>query len=254
MPLLSDTKGARKPGLLTTRRGTLAVAALVASLAGVLLLLFTENYRDSVAGEGEPARVLVANTLIAKGSAGDVLAGQRGFRTATVRADQVKQGAITDAAVLRGTVARQDVLPGQQLMASDFKAAGGAASSRLAGDQRAMSVPGDAVKGATGTVRTGDRVDVFVSFESNGKGKPVVRNLLSDILVLRAPETGKRDGEFILRVPVKAVPHVAYTADRGGLWLVLRPGAGASEPDAPPVSLNNVLTAERRQLSKGAGR
>lgn len=254
MLLLSDNKRPRKPGLLTTRRGTLAVAALAAGLAGVMLLVFVNNYRDSVAGEGQPARVLVANALIEKGSAGDVLAGEGVFRTASVRADQVKDGAVTDPALLRGSVARRDVLPGQQLMATDFVPARGAATSRLAGSQRAMSVPGDAVKGAKGTASTGDRVDVYASFEADGSGKAVVRQLLRDVLVLRAAEAGQRDGEFVLRVPVKAVPHVAYAADRGGLWLALRPGTGARETTAPTVTLESVLAADARELERGVGR
>jgi Flp pilus assembly protein CpaB len=252
MLLLPTNKGPGKPSLLTTRRGTIAVAAGVAALAGVLLMVFVSNYRSSVAGEGEPAGVLVANALIEQGSAGQVLATERRIRTASVRADQVKEGAVTDPATLRGKVAVRDVLPGQQLMATDFGPAGNAVSSRLGSRHRALSVPVDGVHGLKGALRVGDRVDVYASFGTEGGGAtpPVLRRILPDILVLNTgAETEEGGGDVtklssvVLRVPADKVTHVAFTADHGKVWLALRPGAGARDGRAPVVTLKTVMSS-----------
>jgi Flp pilus assembly protein CpaB len=249
----SNKSGPRGRGLLATRRGTILVAVGAAILAASVLFVFISNYRDSVANEGEGAKVLVADGLIQKGSSGDVLATERMFRTATVRVDQLRPGAVTDPAVLRQRIAQRDILPGQQLIATDFATAGPGLPDKLAGHQRAMGISVDGVHGLDGPLRIGDRVDVYAAFGTTnaGIGIPVIKKIVDDAMVLRpvraqgtkAAEGGAVGVErgVVLRVPSRLVPKVALTSDVGRIWLVARPGAGVREAPDEIVSIESVL-------------
>ena len=59
----------------------------------------------------------------------------------------------------------------------------------------------------------------------NVQGKPVIKLLLSNVLVLRAPTLGA--GMYTLRVPENRAAWLAYASDNGHLWFVLRPASGA---------------------------
>lgn len=249
-------------GPLSTRRGTVAAAGVVALLAGLVLLFALQQYRGAVAGEGEAARVVVANALIAQGSAGDVLPSEGLVKVTEVRADQLKEGAITDPAALSGRVTAREVSPGQQLTRADLAAAGGAMQSKLAGGDRAVGVPIEGAQGINGAVRTGDRVDVLAAFntreEGGGTDRPVVKTLMQNVLVLSAPgvtpegETGGGKG-VVLRVGDRSAADLAFAAQNGVVWLTLRPGAGARDPKKELVSLDTVLFDRPVLESRGGG-
>jgi Flp pilus assembly protein CpaB len=266
MPLIRRyaSVGARG-GLLSTRRGTVAVAVGVALLAAAILVTFLNHYRTSIAGEGEPARVLVANGLIAKGSSAQVLTSEKMVRTVRVRKSQLAEGAVSDPATIRGQVAVEEILAGQQLNASDFTPARDPVAIKLGAADRAIAVPVDAVHGLAGPVQAGDHVDVLVGFngESSGGGAagagmnvPVVKKILDDVLVLRASGASEQaKGNVVLRVPARLVSHVAYAADNGLLWLTLRPAAGAREARSEVVTLEKVLVrAKPVPLNRNGGK
>jgi hypothetical protein len=50
--------------LLSTRRGTVFVGAFAAFVAAGALMLYLDNYRDSVSDSSRPVNVLVAKELI----------------------------------------------------------------------------------------------------------------------------------------------------------------------------------------------
>ena len=60
--------------LVSTRRGTLLVAALIALLAGASILVYLNSYRESLKSQGALVTVLVAKGTIHKGTAGSVVA------------------------------------------------------------------------------------------------------------------------------------------------------------------------------------
>ncbi len=239
--------------MLSTRGGSAAVALVSALLAGAILMVFLSRYRDSVDGESKAATVLVAQRLIEKGSSGDVIATEGLYQTARVRRGELKQGAISDPANVRSKVATTDILPGQQLTAKDFAKAGDAVTNKLAGDERAISIPLDGAHGMIGEVKAGDRVDVIAGFnwEQNGTGRaiPVARVLMQNVLVLRAP-TGRAGGtatsrgqtkNMVLKIRDTKAAQVAFSAENGKIWIVNRPKAGAKEGDQGIVTLETVL-------------
>jgi hypothetical protein len=58
--------------LLKTRQGTIVVGVAAAVLAAILLLVYLSHYRSSVKGSTEPVTVLVAQSLIPKGTSGSI--------------------------------------------------------------------------------------------------------------------------------------------------------------------------------------
>ena len=50
--------------LISTKRGTIIVAAAAALLAGILILIYLNGYRSSVKAEGAPVTVLIAQDNI----------------------------------------------------------------------------------------------------------------------------------------------------------------------------------------------
>jgi Flp pilus assembly protein CpaB len=240
--------------VLSTRGGAAGVAVVAALIAGVLLIVFLNSYRNSVNGDNKSAPVLVAQKLIEKGSSGDVIATQGLYQATRLKKSDLKNGAISDPAILRNQVASKDILPGQQLTSRDFTKSDGSVVTKIAGSQRAIAVPLDNAHGMLGDIHTGDRVDVIGGFNwepANGAARsiPVTRVLMQNVLVLRAPIAGARSGgvgasgtrNVVLQVPDAKAAEVAFSSDNGKIWLVERPKAGARQTSPSIVSIDTIL-------------
>jgi Flp pilus assembly protein CpaB len=219
--------------VLSSRGGAIAVAILAAIIAGVLLFAFVQRYRNKQDASGATTAVFVASKLIPQGASADLVASEQLLERTTLRGSQVQSGAIADPSVLHGEVATTNIYPGQQITAADFTTASGI-TSELTSDMRAVSVPVDSAHGLIGFVHTGDHVEVLASYTggaANSRG--TVTNLIQDVLVLNAPSSsgggvGNNNSDIVLRVSNHDAASVAYAADNGKVWVVLRPPLGAS--------------------------
>ena len=247
--LKKDSKGP-----LSSKNGSVLAAVVTAALAGLIIMVFLNQYRDNVNKDGVPTPVLIAEKLIEQGASGDTIGAAGLFKADDVPRDQLKAGAVTDAATLRGKVAVDDILPGQQLTVGDFKAAGRGVVTKLGPDQRAMKIAFDDAHGLIGTVRKGDRVDVLSGFlveSAATRQRPIVRTLMQNLLVLDAPAAVKAGGgvgggsgkakEVTLRVTDKQAPKLAFAADNGKLWLLLRPQNGRDAETQSLVTMESML-------------
>lgn len=219
---------------LGTRRGSFVVAAVAAALAAAALAAYLNNYKKDVRGGTLPTQVLIADRLIPKGTSGDAVASGRLFRPATISESAVKALALTDAAALTGKTAAHDIYPGQQITSADFKSGADPLRGRLTGTQRALAIPVDTAHGLIGSVRTGDKVDVFGSFTGGSSGgRGVLRTIAQDVLVLKAPSGSNSNNNstttqqsVILRLTDSQSARMAYAADNGKVWFALRPPSG----------------------------
>lgn len=244
-------------GPLSSKNGSIAAAVVTAVIAGLLIVGFLSQYRNNVNNEAVPTPVVVAQQLIEQGTSGDSAGAQGLFKSSEVPRDQLKAGAVTDPATLRGKIAASEILPGQQLTDADFKPRGNGIVTKLAADQRAMSVSFDSAHGVAGNVRVGDHVDVLAGFEVTGSGganRSVLRMLMQDVLVLGVPKKaaagGVRSGgnatsDVTLRVATSAAPKLAFAADNGKLWLVLRPQNGEKLDRLTLVTLSSLLVGAK---------
>jgi Flp pilus assembly protein CpaB len=224
-------------------------------VAAIVIVVFLNQYRDNVKNGGVPTTVLVAGKLIEKGASGETIGAEGLFKPSELPRDQVKSGALTDASTLRGKVAVADILPGAQLTAADFKAAGSGIITKLAADQRAITLSLDNAHGMVGSVRTGDHVDVIVGFmvdNALGRQRPLTRTLMQNVLVLNAPtESASRGGlasgggnqakPVTLRISRQDAPKLAFAADNGKVWLALRPQNGEPVESPSPITVESLL-------------
>lgn len=242
-------------GPLSSKGGSLAAAVVTAVLAGLVIVVFLNQYKDNVNSDGVPTPVLVADKQIPVGASGDSIGENEGFKSTEVPKNQLKQGAITDAAVLRGKVATSDILPGQQLTSADFKPAGSGVITKLDSEQRAVTLPLDKAHGMIGQLRVGDHVDVLAGFlveTGGGRPRPVMRNVAQDVLVLSVPKaaTGaavsgsSRPQEIGLRVSNVSAPKVAFAAEFGKVWLALRPANGEDVSKRSLVTIESLLFSQ----------
>jgi Flp pilus assembly protein CpaB len=241
--------------ILSTREGTLAFAVVAALLAIAFLLVFMRGYKRSLDQGAEPVTVLVAKGQLSKGSSGDLIAGKGLFQATGFKREQVKEGAITDPSSLRGLVAAQNIVPGQQLTTADFTKPRDPVLSKLGEDQRAVTVPLDAAHGMIGLVHAGDHVDVFAGFQVQPDGatrpRPVLRVLFQDVEVLKAPPVGDKGTQglnqqnqvqnLVLRVNDKQAVELAFASDNGKVWVALRPQAGATQDKLSLTNLDRLL-------------
>jgi pilus assembly protein CpaB len=229
--------------LFTTRRGSLLVGAAAAVLAGIVLLVYLHSYRNSVNGASAPVSVLVAKNLIQKGTPGNIIGSSDQFQVASVPKGQLQVGALTDPAALSGRVAVTDIYPGQQLTASYFAyAPPGTLQTKIAGADRAIAVTMDSEHGMVGQIGAGDHIDIYVGLNRLGPNgtQPIIKLLMADVTVLRAP-LGGGTGLYTLRASGRQAPVLAYAADNGRLWFVLRPASGAKTVIPGFISAQTLL-------------
>jgi Flp pilus assembly protein CpaB len=203
-----------------------------------LLFVFVQQYRKNVNHTAADTPVFVATGYIPRGTAASVVASGQLLQRTLVKSTGVRLGAITDSSLLRGEVATTDIYPGTQITATDFSATGVTIASQLTGTDRAIAVPVDSAHGLVGFVTAGDHVDLLASF-GGGNARGAVSLLDSNVLVLSAPGASTGGGglggapasnagnNIVLRVNAQDAQKVAYVADNGKLWVLLRPPLGA---------------------------
>lgn len=253
---------------LSSKSATIMGAVVAVVLAALIIVIFLKQYRENINKDGVPTPVLVATQLIEQGSSGDSIGADGQFKATEVPRDQLKTGAVTDAGKLRGKIAVADILPGQQLTGGDFTTAGSGPVTKLGPDERGIMVSLDNAHGLNGAIKPGDHVDVFSGFlvdrGANGL-RPVLKTLIQNVLVLTTPPATKRSTvgsgsnkpkEVMLRVKSTQAPELAFAADNGKLWLLLRPQNGEDIDRRTLVNLESVLLGGKviKADASGSGR
>jgi Flp pilus assembly protein CpaB len=235
-----------------TRGGAVVLCVAAAVIAGILLLVYLNSYRDSVNSDNDTSPVLVAKALIPRGTAGSEIGTKQLYQGAEFKKKDLKTGALADPAYLVGRVAVTDILPGEQLTAASFSAeTTNAINTKITGKQRAISVSVDNVHGSLAELKPGDHVDIYVGLGGRGQnGQALVKLFRANVLVMAVPGkanpanlSGSTDpgGNLILRVNnQKDAAAFAYAADNSQLWFVLRPFSGA-KPTTPATATVDTL-------------
>ena len=226
--------------LLQTRRGTIILGIVAAVLAAIALLVYLNQYRNSVNSGAQPVSVLVAKSLIQKGTPGNIVGTTGLYELTNLPKKQVKTGAFVDPATLTGKVATIDIYPGQQLTAADFGVANGAAlTQNLTADQRAVVIPLDSPGEVGGQIGAGDRVDVWVGLSAqaaSGVARPLVREVLQDMYVM-----GTNGTNVTLRATPRESGELIFASSNAKIWLVLRPAVGSKTTRPPLITVNDLL-------------
>jgi Flp pilus assembly protein CpaB len=239
----------------------LVLGGLAALVAGALLLIYVAQVRQDANSQSATVSVLVANKLIPQSSSGDVIASQKWYSVVSTPKDQVKDGAITDPASISGKIASHDIYPNQQLTTSDFAdAPTDAVTTKITGNQRAISIPLDSAAGLTPFLQAGDHVDILAGFNvipigangaplsGNSQARPVEKVIAQDIKVLEVPSssssttgTGSNTGNIVVQVTDQQAWDIAFAINNGTVFLAGTPQAGNVSSKPSLVTLETML-------------
>ena len=256
--------------LTSTKRGTLLLAGVAALVAGALILIYLNGYRNSVKSEGAPATVLIARANIPKGTSGTVIASKHLLRTTTMRESQLREGAFSDPANLAGQVVTREIYKGSQLTAASFSPGGETLASSLSSTDRIVAVPLDSAHGLIGEVDAGSHVDIFAGFNivplrpdgtpvAGGQARAVLKRIITNVPVVniagKSGGLGSNTTNVLVQLTDKQAAELAFASDNGKVWLAMRPGAGAksSPPDLVTVETLLLGTAPLRVLRSFRG-
>lgn len=227
----------------SSRGLTLAIGIGAAVLAGILLLVYLNQYRSSVDSSRKDTPVLVAKNLIPAGTSGTIIADKELYQVATLPKDDLKTGAISDPAYLNGRVAAVDIFPGQQMTTADLsQTTTEAIPTKLTGPQRAFAIPVDATRGLIGYVADGDKVDMYMSL--TGPQGNLLTLLAPSIEIMRAPVAGTNVA--LIKAPAALAQRIAFASDAGRLWFFLRPAVDAKKTPATTVTIQTLLNQAKR--------
>jgi pilus assembly protein CpaB len=222
------------------RRWPLASKVLVAVgvMLGALAFLVVRGYQDRVEAlhpaVGAPVAVVTAATDLIRGTtlSDDLLTGS------SVPSAFAPPGAVRDAASIVGRVLESDVAAGEIITRSRLAgSAVGPVAALVPDGLRAVIVSGGL---PAGTLRAGDRVEVFATY---GGGRPHTELVATDLEVVRVlsdaaaepgiggATTGDAGVALVLLVDGDAAARLAYAKTFGQLQLaILAPDAATRTP------------------------
>ncbi len=163
---------------MNVRRTTLLIAIVLAVGTGWLTLTYLSSLHPA---DNEPRAVLVATQ--------DIPARERitstMFHTEMRGAKSLEPDAISDATHATGALALITIPAGSQITASEVGTnVASALPVRLRPGMRAVSIPVDRVKGVSGLIQPGDRVDVIAVPPQHGDSPAKAVTILRGIRVL----------------------------------------------------------------------
>lgn len=151
---------------MNVRRTTLLVAIVLAVGTGWLTLTYLSSLKPTV---NQPRQVLITTQEI---PAREHITSTM-FQVETRSGDSLQPDALSNPNQANGALALITIPSGSQLTASQIGMnAPSALPVRLAPGMRAVSIPIDRVKGVSGLIQPGDRVDVIAIPPSRGNGPP----------------------------------------------------------------------------------
>lgn len=171
---------------MNVRRTTLLIAVLLAAGTGWLTLNYLSVLKSQSQASGAPRLVIVAAKEIPARApiTTDMLA------SVSRPASAVDPDAITDPKSIVGQLALITIPPGATITSSKIgRPANEALPVRLTPGMRAVSIETDKVKGVSGLLQPGDRVDVIAVPQKNSSQPPPAATILRGVRVLALGET-----------------------------------------------------------------
>jgi pilus assembly protein CpaB len=177
------------------RRILLIIAAVIAALGTLLVFLYVRGADARAAEQVDTVQVLTASQPIATGESYDDALAAGKIAPKGVAQNQLLQGVQTSADALKGTVALQNLLPGEQIVSDKFGTNAAEAVSPLGIPENKMAISVNLTDPdrVAGFVNPGSEVAIFVTAESGGgpiaAGGPQTSMLLDRVTVLGVGST-----------------------------------------------------------------
>ena len=235
-----STIATKVSGKVSSRGWAIALGLGAIVLATILLIVYLDRYRERVGGSTAPTPVLVAKQTIPAGTPGTIVTGSLMYAATTLPKKEVEEGAIADPQFFVGRAAALEILPGQQITATDFAASPTTnVDSQITGTQRAISVSVDNVHGSLTQLQAGDSIDLDLGLGGGQGSQSMYRLFRPNVKVLAVP--GPEGGAIVLRVDTKDAADFAFAADHTQMYFVIRPAAGAKPTVRDTATAASVL-------------
>jgi pilus assembly protein CpaB len=199
------------------------LALLLAVAATFAVFLYVRGVRDEVTTTGGRVQVIVSKVDIASGTQMDKLIAQGGFTTKGIPSDVLVEGVVSSLAQLRGQVARQSIMAGEQITTRRLGGPGTRGISiEIPAGYQAVTVPMDSSKLVGGAVGGGDHVTVYATFDNR------TLTLVPEVQVLKVDGgvtgTSNATGPLVTLAlkPIDATK-VVLAQEKGSLWFALLP-------------------------------
>jgi Flp pilus assembly protein CpaB len=245
--------------LTSYRTRNVAMAAGLAVVAAILVAVYVTSYRHRVDSGAGLVAVYVAAKDIPANTNATALSGGGYLHHENVPRRTVVAGAITTPHQLGQTVSAARILAGEQITVRQFRPlVQKGILGEIAGNQRAVLVPGDPNQLLVGQVRDGSHVDVVANIQyvvhppaaKGAAGAPADVNrvasrvILRNLLVLQAPSQSKDSNlgsaasyAILLRVSDSQAQKLFFAMKNGDWTLALRP---TNAPSDSPESVETI--------------
>jgi pilus assembly protein CpaB len=247
---------------VSTRRTSMVIAAVVlGGIASFSLYRHLDGIERQVYADARPVEVVVVDVAIAAGTSGDqALTGA--VSTRPMPAEFRPATAVASPEAIRGKVAALDLPVGTIVVENMFVDAEQARDTNaelIPEGMVAVSISVDQVRGVSGLVRPGDKVNMIVEDPTSPGTKQVLFQNVDVLFVGQTPAPQPGDdpavaaaaapaadpaagGLLTLAVPPLAASKIALVSD-AGIYLALVPSDNVPVP-VPPVNGDNLLTGE----------
>jgi Flp pilus assembly protein CpaB len=235
---------------MTYRIRNILIAVGLALVAMMLTLFYVTNYKRSVQKDSQSVQVYVAARDVAAGTSGADIVKSHQLRLVTVQRKDVVPGAISNPDQISNLVAGGPLYAGEQVTVRRFSdVAAQGIRSQLKGTMRAVQIAGDANQLLSGTLQTGDHVDIVANLRLNNQSSAAAtRIVLRDLTVLTTPSSsaklsGSSNGSdsVILAVSDTQVQRLFFVLKNADWTLELRPVVNAADSGERIDTLNTVL-------------
>jgi Flp pilus assembly protein CpaB len=235
---------------MTYRTRNILVAVLLLAVGVIATSAYLKNQADRAARGQELVQVLVAREQIAPGTPAEDLVEGDMVELRKVRVDDQVDGAVKDAAVLDKRAATATIYPGDQISARKFADTSQLpATSQVTGTERLVSLPVGRFQSVDGTLKGGDRVDIWASRTKSEETTTWV--VARDVLISEGPKASAEDARsgsksdfpsITFRVSDVIAEKLIWSfahSDENGLVLAARPADGATQTKLPGERVDN---------------
>jgi Flp pilus assembly protein CpaB len=240
---------------MTYRIRNILIAVGLALVAMMLTLFYVTNYKRSVQKGASSVQVYVAARDIPAGTSGAEIVKGNDLKVESVQRKDVVPGAISNPDQVASLVVSGPLYAGEQVTVRRFNdAAAQGIRSQLKGTMRAVQVAGDPNQLLSGTLQSGDHVDLVANLRlsSDSATATATRIVLRDLTVLTSPSDQSKlsssstgSSSVILAVSDTQVQRLFFVLRNADWTLELRPVVNAADSGERVDTINSVLGGGR---------
>jgi pilus assembly protein CpaB len=240
----------------------IVIALILAVVAAGLVIMYTSNVKSQADKSIKTTTVVVSKGDIVAGTPLNTLVSGGAFATRQVATKDVVPGAFTSVSSLNTSLATAtNITAGAQITPAMFSSSKDSQIvNQIQGTMRAVQVAFNANRVLGGTLKAGDRVDIYGEMTiqaTNNASKisqqTVAARIITNVEVLSTYDTGVASAPLtsasgansasgaddgtggdavILAVPQNELPDLMLIRETGQFWLALRPAHGALDTGA----------------------